>query len=87
MYPYLSLTLDRRYTKQYQEDRLVEALLGSTVALSGNVIFQYEASEREKAIQAADAVAWALFQKYEHGDETFYRVIREKIIVEEVVVE
>lgn len=87
MYPYLSLILDRRYTKQQQEDLLIETLLENTAELSGNLICRYEASEREKAIQAADAVAWALYQKYEHGDEMFYRVIRGKITKEEVMME
>ncbi len=53
--------------------------------LPGWAICRYEASESEKAIQVADAIAWAIFQRYERGNETFYRLIQEKIILEEMV--
>jgi hypothetical protein len=28
---------------------------------------------------------WALFQKYERGEERFYEIIEDKVLVEEVV--
>ena len=30
-------------------------------------------------------MAWSIFQKYERGDETFYDILGEKIVIEEVV--
>jgi len=35
-----------------------------------------------KALQAADFVSWAIFRKYEHGDETYYDIIRRNIVEE-----
>ena len=32
-----------------------------------------------------DYIAWAIFQKYEAGDDRFYAIIRDKVVVEEVV--
>ena len=40
---------------------------------------------RLKELQAADAVAWAIFQKYERGDSRFYDVIESKIADETVI--
>jgi hypothetical protein len=34
---------------------------------------------------AVDHVAWAIFQKYENGDERFYRIFENKMIVEQVI--
>jgi hypothetical protein len=36
----------------------------------------------EKGLQAADVLSWAIFRKYEYGDDSYYNVIR-KIIAEE----
>ncbi len=36
----------------------------------------------EKALQAADFVSWAIFRKYELKDETYYDIIRNKIVEE-----
>ncbi len=84
-YPHFSLIADKRYTNQRLRDRLVMAILESTPYSPGDMVWEYADSEREKAVPAVDAVAWAIFQKYERGDETFYRIIQDKIIVEEVL--
>ena len=39
-------------------------------------------TQQERALQAADAVAWGVFQKYEREDDTFYRLIESKIVGE-----
>jgi hypothetical protein len=84
-YPHFSLSVDKRYTNQQLRDRLVMAIFESTPHLPGDVVCEYADSEREKAMQVVDAVAWAVFQKYERGNETFYRIIRDRIIVEEML--
>ena len=83
-YPHLSLVLDRRYTNPGLRDSLVRKITGN-IGSSTVVVLQQSESRREKALQVADAVAWGIFQKYERGDETFYEIVREKIVVEEVV--
>ncbi|MBI3443489.1 DUF3800 domain-containing protein [Candidatus Woesebacteria bacterium] len=36
----------------------------------------------EKSLQAVDFVSWAIFRKYEHGDDTYYNLIKSKVIEE-----
>jgi hypothetical protein len=36
----------------------------------------------EKGLQAVDFVSWAIFRKYEYGDDSYYNIIRGKIVEE-----
>lgn len=36
----------------------------------------------EKGLQVVDMISWAIFRKYEHGDDTYYNVIKQNIIEE-----
>lgn len=36
----------------------------------------------EKSLQLVDFACWAVFRKYEHGDDTYYALIKEKIAEE-----
>lgn len=36
----------------------------------------------EKSLQATDFICWAIFRKYEHGDESYYDLIKGKILEE-----
>jgi hypothetical protein len=36
----------------------------------------------EKSLQTVDFVCWAIFRKYEYGDDTYYNLIKNKIIEE-----
>jgi len=37
---------------------------------------------QEKSLQAVDFVSWAIFRKYEYGDDSYYNLIKNKIIEE-----
>jgi len=37
---------------------------------------------QEKALQAVDFVSWAIFRKYEHKDDNYYKIIKNKIAEE-----
>ncbi|MEN9582051.1 MAG: hypothetical protein RL641_5 [Candidatus Parcubacteria bacterium] len=37
---------------------------------------------QEKSLQVADFVSWAIFRKYEYGDDSYYNLIKERIIEE-----
>jgi hypothetical protein len=39
-------------------------------------------SSDEKALQAVDFVSWAIFRKYEYGDDSYYNIIKNKIVEE-----
>jgi hypothetical protein len=36
----------------------------------------------EKVLQAVDFVSWAIFRKYEYGDDSYYNIIKNKIVEE-----
>lgn len=44
----------------------------------------HQPSEGNKGIQAVDLFCWGIFRKYERDDEHWYRVFRERIVLEEV---
>ena len=49
------------------------------------VIIRQEDSTSIKELQAVDFITWALYQKYEHSDVSFYEMISSLIIEEEIV--
>ena len=36
----------------------------------------------EKSLQAVDFVSWSIFRKYEYGDDSYYNIIKNKIVEE-----
>lgn len=40
------------------------------------------APHSEKSLQAVDMLCWAIFRKHEHGDNSYYDVIKQKIVEE-----
>ncbi len=41
-----------------------------------------QAPHKEKGLQAVDIICWSIFRKREHNDESYYNIIKEKIIEE-----
>lgn len=37
---------------------------------------------QEKSLQVADMLSWSIFRKYEHGDDTYYNLIKQEIVEE-----
>ena len=86
VFPRLDLSIDRRYTNAHLRRLLEKAIRDEMETLPHqNIIIQQENSITRKELQAADAVAWAIFQKYERGDSRFYDVIESKIADETVI--
>jgi hypothetical protein len=75
----LIVTLDRRYTGSTLADRLVDFIVARTAGPGTTLSFMHADSHQEKALQAADAVAWSLFRKYERGDDRFYQLIADRV--------
>lgn len=46
------------------------------------VNIKIEAAHQEKSLQAVDMISWSIFRKYEHKDNTFYKILKKKIIEE-----
>jgi hypothetical protein len=84
-YPQFSLCVDKRYTNPNLREKQNMAILKEISSLQEAVlVIEHSESESESALQVADAVAWALFQKHERGDESFYRLVKDKIVIEEL---
>ncbi len=84
-YDRLSVMIDKRYTNPKLRARLNQAILEAAATLSHTFLaLEHLDSQQESALQAVDAVAWALFQKHEHGDEGLYRIVEARIAVEEL---
>jgi hypothetical protein len=85
-WPRMTCSLDKRYTKQALRYRLEEAIREGLVDVPQEVVLIWQEDSRtRKALQAVDCVAWAFFQKYEKGQDEFYRAIKERIVVEELI--
>jgi hypothetical protein len=49
---------------------------------SKDISISIRTPQEEKGLQAVDCVSWAVFRKYEGGDEGYYNLIKEKIVEE-----
>ncbi|MBI5303022.1 MAG: DUF3800 domain-containing protein [Chloroflexi bacterium] len=78
------LTMDRRYTKASLWDKLANTIVNAQ-PVGSTLTFVNADSRNERALQAADVVAWSIFQKYAHEDDTYYRVIEDKQVGESVI--
>jgi hypothetical protein len=74
----LTLTLDKRYTTPDLRRQLNDAIVREVEHLkeSAVLVIEHEDSKDEQILQVADAVAWALFQRYERGEDSLWRIIQ-----------
>jgi hypothetical protein len=56
----------------------------ATAGLHGVLTIEQLPSEQHQELLLADYLAWALFQKYERGDQEGYDIIRDRIVIEDV---
>jgi hypothetical protein len=85
-WPRVELFLDKRYTKRSLRHELERMIREGIAHLPQEVVLiRQEDSRNKKELQAVDHVAWAIYQKYEAEDDRFYTMIRNKIVVEEVI--
>lgn len=83
----LQVTLDKRYTSPHLRQKLEWYVREEIANISGQaVMIRQEDSAAVKALQAVDYVAWAAGQKYVRGDDSYYQVIKSKVVVEETIV-
>lgn len=47
-----------------------------------NLSIEIKTPYEEKSLQAVDFVSWAIFRKYQSGDESYYNLIKQKIAEE-----
>jgi hypothetical protein len=85
-WPRINICLDRRYTNGRHRFALESEIRETIQDLPQKVVLiRQENSINRKELQAVDAVAWAVFQKYESGNCEFYDLISAKVVLEEVI--
>jgi hypothetical protein len=82
----LEIVLDRRYTQEHLRRKLEWQIRQEIADIPGQTVLIRQAdSQTVKALQAVDFVAWAAGQKYVRGNESYFELIRDKVLVEEVL--
>jgi hypothetical protein len=85
-WPRIDVCLDKRYTAKHLRYELEKVIREGIADLHQEVvIIRQEDSIACKELQATDYVAWAFFQKYERGDSSFYEIIADRVVIEEVI--
>jgi len=46
------------------------------------IVIEIKPPHEEKGLQVVDFVCWSIFRKHEHGDESYYNLIKQKIVEE-----
>jgi len=46
------------------------------------IVIKIKTPYQEKSLQAVDFVSWAIFRKHEYGDDSYYNIIKSKIVEE-----
>ena len=47
-----------------------------------NLDIEIKTPAQEKTLQAVDFVSWSIFRKYEHGDPSYYHLIKDLVVEE-----
>ena len=85
-WPRLKVIIDKRYTHEYLRQKLEWQIREGIADIKGQAVVIHQVdSMRAKGLQAVDYVAWAFWQKYQRGDESYCQIIKDKVIVEEVI--
>jgi len=81
----IKFTASRRNTSEKLNDDFLESIEQSTpkVKFMPSIL----SARDDKCLQAVDFVSWALWQKYENGDETYSDIVADKIVKEYVMYE
>lgn len=77
------LIASRRETNKFLNDNFKNYLQSQITSLHKiKVEIEIKTPSEEKSLQAVDFVSWAIFRKHEHGDVSYFKLIRNKIIEE-----
>lgn len=81
VHPRLELVLHKRYTLPRIRNQ-IDTIINQKVAKGTFLSLSHQTEIERKELEIADAVAWAVFQKYNNKKEEFYAIIKNKIIKE-----
>lgn len=79
----IELIASRRETNKFLNQNFKEYLERQVTSNHGvNIRVTVKTPSEEKCLQAADMVSWAMFRKYEYGDESYYDIVKPLVIEE-----
>lgn len=79
----LHIFIDRKDTKKTVRENFISLLMESMKRKrKAHVSIVLHSSHENKSLQAVDFISWAIFRKYERGDEKYYDIIKKKIVME-----
>jgi hypothetical protein len=80
LYPKLDLVIHKRYTSPKFQRQLHDTIVRRTKNMDSVFIAISQQDEKQrKELELADAVAYAVFQKYNRKNSEFYEIIKERI--------
>lgn len=80
LYPKLDLTIHKRYTNPKFQRQLHDAIVRKAKNIDSVLVAISQQDEKQrKELELADAVAYAIFQKYNRKNTGFYEIIKERI--------
>jgi len=79
-HPNLLLFVDKRYTNSRLREKFNRAILEKIQNIDATVVIEHLDSRNEKGLQVADAIAYALWVRYERKENELYSTIEGKIV-------
>ena len=76
----VELIASRRETNRFLNENFKDYLsskIRSTYKINLQILIKSPA--QEKSLQAVDFISWAIFRKYEYGDDSYYKIIKSRI--------
>ncbi len=87
-HPQLDLTVDKRYTKKALRDKLDEVIRARISDVSKSYVdIKHLESHSNLPLQATDYIALAVRRKYQDGEDQYYNIIKDRIVMEVVIKE
>lgn len=78
----ITLIASRRETNKFLNENFKNYLENSNTNRWLEINVEIKTPTEEKCLQLVDACSWAIFRKYEHQDEEYYNIFKNKIIEE-----
>jgi hypothetical protein len=79
----IELIASRRETNKFLNENFKDYLNRQIKSIHKGVIkISIKTPAEEKSLQAVDFISWAIFRKYEKRDDSYYNIIKNKIIEE-----
>ncbi|MBI5152828.1 DUF3800 domain-containing protein [Candidatus Peregrinibacteria bacterium] len=80
---HIHLVVSRRETNKFMNENFKSYINSRTKSKRNiDISINIKTPAEEKSLQAADFISWSIFRKYEYGDDSYYRLIKNKIIEE-----